>query len=79
MLFPPSAQENPCGLPDANDLCLGLQSLSLPGWDRPWSSHDSDAAAQPSTQSGNTELEGCRNRDCLFGGLKMYRGAQSDF
>ncbi|XP_066491133.1 cytoplasmic polyadenylation element-binding protein 1 isoform X3 [Tiliqua scincoides] len=51
MLFPPSAQESPRGLPDTNDLCLGLQSLSLPGWDRPWSTQDSDAAAQPSTQS----------------------------
>ncbi|XP_053128725.1 cytoplasmic polyadenylation element-binding protein 1 isoform X2 [Hemicordylus capensis] len=51
MLFPPSAQESPRGLPDANDLCLGLQSLSLPGWDRPWSTQDLDAAAQPSTQS----------------------------
>ncbi|XP_072838350.1 cytoplasmic polyadenylation element-binding protein 1 isoform X1 [Pogona vitticeps] len=51
MLFPPSAQESPRGLPDANDLCLGLQSLSLPGWDRPWSTQDSDAAAQPSTHS----------------------------
>uniref|UniRef100_H9GU44 RRM domain-containing protein n=1 Tax=Anolis carolinensis TaxID=28377 RepID=H9GU44_ANOCA len=50
MLFPPSAQESsPRGLPDANDLCLGLQSLSLPGWDRPWSTQDADAAAQPST------------------------------
>ncbi|XP_042332568.1 cytoplasmic polyadenylation element-binding protein 1 isoform X7 [Sceloporus undulatus] len=51
MLFPPSAQESPRGLPDTNDLCLGLQSLSLPGWDRPWSTQDSDAATQPSTQS----------------------------
>uniref|UniRef100_A0A8D0EBU1 Cytoplasmic polyadenylation element binding protein 1 n=2 Tax=Salvator merianae TaxID=96440 RepID=A0A8D0EBU1_SALMN len=51
MLFPPSAQEPPRGLPDTNDLCLGLQSLSLPGWDRPWSTQESDAAAQPSTQS----------------------------
>ncbi|XP_061451438.1 cytoplasmic polyadenylation element-binding protein 1 isoform X2 [Rhineura floridana] len=51
MLFPPSAQESPRGLSDTNDLCLGLQSLSLPGWDRPWSTQDSDAAAQPSTQS----------------------------
>ncbi|XP_054858722.1 cytoplasmic polyadenylation element-binding protein 1 isoform X3 [Eublepharis macularius] len=51
MLFPPSAQESPRALPDANDLCLGLQSLSLPGWDRPWSTQDSDAAAQQSTPS----------------------------
>ncbi|XP_034988009.2 cytoplasmic polyadenylation element-binding protein 1 isoform X1 [Zootoca vivipara] len=51
MLFPPSVQESPRGLPDTTDLCLGLQSLSQPGWDRPWSSQDSDAAAQPSLQS----------------------------
>ncbi|XP_072483886.1 cytoplasmic polyadenylation element-binding protein 1 isoform X1 [Notamacropus eugenii] len=51
MLFPTSAQESSRGLPDANDLCLGLQSLSLTGWDRPWSTQDSDAAAQSSPQS----------------------------
>ncbi|XP_060116266.1 cytoplasmic polyadenylation element-binding protein 1 isoform X1 [Heteronotia binoei] len=51
MLFPPSVQESPSGLPDTNDLCLGLQSLSLPGWDRPWSNQDSDTATQPSKQS----------------------------
>lgn len=52
MLFPNSAQESPRGLPDTNDLCLGLQSLNLTGWDRPWSTQDSDTAAQTSTQSG---------------------------
>uniref|UniRef100_A0A8C3FET0 Cytoplasmic polyadenylation element binding protein 1 n=1 Tax=Chrysemys picta bellii TaxID=8478 RepID=A0A8C3FET0_CHRPI len=51
MLFPSSAQESPRGLPDTNDLCLGLQSLNLTGWDRPWSTQDSDTAAQTSTQS----------------------------
>ncbi|ELK18304.1 Cytoplasmic polyadenylation element-binding protein 1 [Pteropus alecto] len=51
MLFPTSAQDSPRGLPDANDLCLGLQSLSLTGWDRPWSTQDSDASAQSSTHS----------------------------
>ncbi|XP_074089176.1 cytoplasmic polyadenylation element-binding protein 1 isoform X4 [Macrotis lagotis] len=52
MLFPTSAQEPSRGLPDANDLCLGLQSLNLTGWDRPWSTQDSDAAAQSNPQSG---------------------------
>ncbi|KAI2575594.1 cytoplasmic polyadenylation element binding protein 1 [Homo sapiens] len=51
MLFPTSAQESSRGLPDANDLCLGLQSLSLTGWDRPWSTQDSDSSAQSSTHS----------------------------
>ncbi|XP_015728227.1 cytoplasmic polyadenylation element-binding protein 1 isoform X6 [Coturnix japonica] len=51
MLFPTSTQESSRGLPDTNDLCLGLQSLSLTGWDRPWSTQDSDAAAQTSPQS----------------------------
>ncbi|PKU34014.1 hypothetical protein llap_15682 [Limosa lapponica baueri] len=51
MLFPTSTQESSRGLPDTNDLCLGLQSLNLTGWDRPWSTQDSDAAAQTSTQS----------------------------
>ncbi|XP_034362750.1 cytoplasmic polyadenylation element-binding protein 1 isoform X4 [Arvicanthis niloticus] len=51
MLFPTSAQESPRGLLDANGLCLGLQSLSLTGWDRPWSTQDSDSSAQSSTQS----------------------------
>lgn len=52
MLFPTSAQDSSRGLPDANDLCLGLQSLSLTGWDRPWSTQDSDSSAQSSTHSG---------------------------
>ena len=51
MLFPTSAQDSSCGLPDANDLCLGLQALSLPGWDWPWSTQDSDSSAQSSTHS----------------------------
>ncbi|KAF4804557.1 Cytoplasmic polyadenylation element-binding protein 1 [Turdus rufiventris] len=52
MLFPTSTQESSRGLPDTNDLCLGLQSLNLTGWDRPWSTQDTDTAAQTSTQSG---------------------------
>nr|XP_040130630.1 cytoplasmic polyadenylation element-binding protein 1 isoform X3 [Ictidomys tridecemlineatus] len=51
MLFPTSAQESSRGLPDANDLCLGLQSLSLTGWDRPWSTQESDSSAQSSSHS----------------------------
>lgn len=30
------------GLPDVSDLGLGLQSLTLSGWERPWSSQESD-------------------------------------
>ncbi|KAK1157935.1 cytoplasmic polyadenylation element-binding protein 1-like isoform X1 [Acipenser oxyrinchus oxyrinchus] len=51
MLFPNSAQESPRVLPDVNDLNLGLQSLSLTGWDRPWSSQDLDSSNQTSTPS----------------------------
>ncbi|KAG8516384.1 Cytoplasmic polyadenylation element-binding protein 1, partial [Galemys pyrenaicus] len=51
MLFPASAQDPSRGLPDADDLCLGLRSLSLAGWDRPWSTQDADAPAQSSTPS----------------------------
>ncbi|XP_053933791.1 cytoplasmic polyadenylation element-binding protein 1 isoform X4 [Cuculus canorus] len=51
MLFPTSTQESSRGLQDTNDLCLGLQSLNLTGWDRPWSTQDADAVAQTSTQS----------------------------
>lgn len=63
MLFPTSAQESPRGLPDANGLCLGLQSLSLTGWDRPWSTQDSDSSGQSSTQSGE-----CKGMGRLAGG-----------
>ncbi|XP_078541110.1 cytoplasmic polyadenylation element-binding protein 1 isoform X4 [Lissotriton helveticus] len=45
MLFPTSVQDPPRVLPDTNDLCLGLQSLSMTGWDRPWGTHDLEAAA----------------------------------
>ena len=55
MLFPTSAQDSSRGLPDANDLCLGLQSLSLIGWDRPWSTQDSDSSAQSGTHSGECQ------------------------
>lgn len=60
MLFPTSTQESSRGLPDTNDLCLGLQSLGLTGWDRPWSTQDSDTAAQTSTQSGES-ADTCSN------------------
>ncbi|KAJ8249297.1 hypothetical protein GJAV_G00233290 [Gymnothorax javanicus] len=51
MLFPSSTQESSRVLPDVNDLGLGLQSLSLSGWDRPWSSQDTEPAAQTSSPS----------------------------
>ncbi|XP_055969952.1 cytoplasmic polyadenylation element-binding protein 1 isoform X2 [Sorex fumeus] len=52
MLFPTSAQESACGLPDVNDLCLGMQACSLTGWDQPWSTQDSDSAPSSNTQPG---------------------------
>ncbi|XP_068131741.1 cytoplasmic polyadenylation element-binding protein 1 isoform X4 [Hyperolius riggenbachi] len=50
MLFPTSHDPSPRGLSD-NELCLGLQSLNLTGWDRPWSTQDSDVSGQSSTPS----------------------------
>lgn len=68
MLFPSSSvsgsgsslhEGSSRGLPDVNDLGLGLQSLSLSGWERPWSSHDTDthttAASQAHTSSTSSE------------------------
>ncbi|XP_062327058.1 cytoplasmic polyadenylation element-binding protein 1 isoform X3 [Osmerus eperlanus] len=57
MLFPGSGgisgsqEASSRGLPDVNDLGLGLQSLSLSGWERPWSSHDADTHPTASTQA----------------------------
>ncbi|XP_010782124.1 cytoplasmic polyadenylation element-binding protein 1 isoform X2 [Notothenia coriiceps] len=55
MLFPncggiPGSQDTPTsrGPPGVADLGLGLQSLRLSGWDRPWSSQDTDAHSSPS-------------------------------
>jgi len=49
MLFPSSGQDSSRGLPDANNWGLGLQSLSLSDWERPWSSHDTDHSVQTNT------------------------------
>lgn len=76
MLFPTSTQESSRGLPDTNDLCLGLQSLNLTGWDRPWSTQDSDAAAQTSTQSGesaDTRSNSCWDSFYFLAILKLTR------
>ncbi|KAK6294171.1 hypothetical protein J4Q44_G00350010 [Coregonus suidteri] len=60
MLFPSSSvggsggsphEGSSRGLPDVNDLGLGLQSLSLSGWERPWSSHDTDAHTTAASQA----------------------------
>lgn len=59
MLFPncggvggivPGSQEIPSSRGPAGvaDLGLGLQSLRLSGWDRPWSSQDTDPHSSPS-------------------------------
>lgn len=69
MLFPTSAQDSPRGLPDANDLCLGLQSLSLAGWDQPWSTQDADSSAQSSAHSGE-----CQARGAGGGGARVASG-----
>ncbi|KAI1904378.1 hypothetical protein AGOR_G00005030 [Albula goreensis] len=54
MLFPSSTQESSRVLPDVNDLGLGLQSLNLSGWDRPWSNQD----MEPSTQTSSPSMLG---------------------
>ncbi|XP_034015946.1 cytoplasmic polyadenylation element-binding protein 1-like isoform X4 [Thalassophryne amazonica] len=41
-LSPSHEMQSSRGLPDVSDLGLGLQSLSLSGWERPWSSRESD-------------------------------------
>uniref|UniRef100_A0A8C2GZL1 Cytoplasmic polyadenylation element binding protein 1b n=1 Tax=Cyprinus carpio TaxID=7962 RepID=A0A8C2GZL1_CYPCA len=51
MLFPSGGQDSSRGLPDVNNWGLGLQSLSLSDWERPWSSHDTDPSAQSNTAS----------------------------
>ncbi|XP_066509964.1 cytoplasmic polyadenylation element-binding protein 1-like isoform X2 [Hoplias malabaricus] len=51
MLFPNGGQDSSRGLPDVNELGLGLQSLSLSGWERPWSSQDSELSATNSNAS----------------------------
>ncbi|XP_023694020.1 cytoplasmic polyadenylation element-binding protein 1 isoform X2 [Paramormyrops kingsleyae] len=52
MLFPSAGPDPSRVLPDIHDLGLGLHSLSLSGWDRPWSSQDPDPTAHSSTPSG---------------------------
>ncbi|XP_051776755.1 cytoplasmic polyadenylation element-binding protein 1a isoform X1 [Erpetoichthys calabaricus] len=56
MLFPTATQETSPVLPDINDLGLGLQSLCLSGWDRPWSNQDLDVSSQTSTPSALGDL-----------------------
>ncbi|TSK19990.1 Cytoplasmic polyadenylation element-binding protein 1 [Bagarius yarrelli] len=51
MLFPSNGQESSRALPDVTELGLGLQSLSLSGWERPWSSHDSESSAPNNNNS----------------------------
>lgn len=42
--------------PGVSDLGLGLQSLRLSGWDRPWSNQDTDASSsQVQTSSPSSE------------------------
>jgi len=46
------------GLPDVSDLGLGLQSLSLSTWDRPWSSQETDAHTTVSSQAHSSSPSG---------------------
>ncbi|KAA8595743.1 hypothetical protein FQN60_011034 [Etheostoma spectabile] len=69
MLFPncggiPGSQEIPSsrGPPGVTDLGLGLQSLRLSGWDRPWSSQETDNHTSPSkVQTSSPSMLGILN------------------
>ncbi|KAF7212497.1 cytoplasmic polyadenylation element-binding protein 1 isoform X3 [Nothobranchius furzeri] len=69
MLFPncggiPSPQDMPSsrGSSDVSDLGLGLQSLRLSGWDRPWSSQESDTHTPLSqVQTNSSSMLGLLN------------------
>lgn len=61
MLFPHSggsqdAASSPRGALGVSDLGLGLQSLRLSGWERPWSSQDGDAQSPAHVQSSPSML-----------------------
>ncbi|XP_057193605.1 cytoplasmic polyadenylation element-binding protein 1 isoform X1 [Triplophysa rosa] len=58
MLFPTSGQDLSRGLPDINNWDLGLQSLSLSDWERPWSSHDTEHSSQTTASSLQSVLGG---------------------
>ncbi|KAM3877496.1 cytoplasmic polyadenylation element-binding protein 1-like isoform 2-T2 [Diretmus argenteus] len=49
------------GLPDVTDLGLGLQSLSLSGWERPWSSQDTETHSIGSQVQTSSPLLGMLN------------------
>ncbi|XP_054900937.1 cytoplasmic polyadenylation element-binding protein 1-like isoform X3 [Poeciliopsis prolifica] len=69
MLFPncgsiPNSQDIPLprGSSDVTDLGLGLQSLRLSGWDRPWSSQEADLHSPSSqVQSSASSMLGMLN------------------
>lgn len=42
-------QESPLGLLSVSELSLGLQSLSLPCWERPWNCTEPELPARPSS------------------------------
>ncbi|XP_029984304.1 cytoplasmic polyadenylation element-binding protein 1 isoform X1 [Sphaeramia orbicularis] len=69
MLFPncggmPESQDLPSsrGQQSVTDLGLGLQSLRLSGWDRPWSNQDTDSHSSPSqVQTSSPSMLGILN------------------
>ncbi|XP_048119572.1 cytoplasmic polyadenylation element-binding protein 1 isoform X2 [Alosa alosa] len=79
MLFPNATQEPPRGLPDINDLGLGLQSLSLSGWDRPWSNQESEPVPQANSSSMlgmlGSPLGQLRNKPMDFPSTEAMAGA----
>lgn len=68
MLFPnsgglpvPQEMASSRGPLDVSDLGLGLQSLSLSGWDKPWSSHETDAHTSPHDHASSNSMLGLLN------------------
>lgn len=74
MLFPncdamPGSQEmslsrDPSGV---TDLGLGLQSLRLSGWDKPWSSQEADTHTSPSRIQTSSPSSKCQTLNCVIG------------
>ncbi|KAK1802221.1 hypothetical protein P4O66_021886, partial [Electrophorus voltai] len=82
MLFPSGGQDSSRVLPDVSELGLGLQSLSLSGWERPWSSQDSEPAVPNNNASMLGLLESplgqLLNKPPVFSSNESSTGA-SDF
>uniref|UniRef100_A0A669E495 Cytoplasmic polyadenylation element binding protein 1a n=1 Tax=Oreochromis niloticus TaxID=8128 RepID=A0A669E495_ORENI len=66
MLFPNCDAMDPSGV---TDLGLGLQSLRLSGWDKPWSSQEADTHTSPSHVQTSSPSSKCQTFNCVLYGL----------